>query len=218
MSEDKKLSKIDIKELGFSKDEEAIDFVKKLRAIGTTIYYMTDGEDKKYFLGKFEGEIPILPLALKQKIESLEKEIESIKSSVQELKVIKAIEPLPQTQPQQKIESPPIPAPIPETPKPLTENSTTATVIETPQLGFKSRLEPPQTQDTPTQVQMQSVSFKCPYCNHTFSENVPKGEVVRVKCPKCGMMIYKKGFWTRKKKIAVAGLVCLALFFIWLFI
>jgi hypothetical protein len=218
MSEDKKLSKIDIKELGFSKDQDAIEFVKKLRAIGTTIYYMTDGEDKKYFLGKFEGEIPILPLALKQKIESLEKEVESMKVLIQELKVIKAIEPLPQ--PQQKIELPPIPAPIPETPKSLTENTPTTTVTETPQLGFKSRLEPPQTQETPPiQVQMQSVSFKCPYCNHTFSENVPVGKkVVEVKCPKCGMMIYRKSWWTRRKKIAVAGLVCLALFFVWLFI
>jgi hypothetical protein len=216
--ESKKLTKIDIKELGLTKDQEAIDFVKKLRTLGTTVFYMTDGESERYFIGKFGSEIPILPLALKQRIESLEKEIESVKVSVQGLKVAKAIEPLPQTQ--QKIELPPLPAPIPEVSKPLTENTTTATAIETPQLGFKSRSEPlSQTQETPTQVQMQSVSFKCPYCNHTFSENVPKGKkVVEVKCPKCGMTIYKKGFWTRKKKIAVAGLVCLALFFIWLFI
>ena len=222
MSEDKKLSKIDIKELGFSKDQEAIDFVKKLRAIGTTIYYMTDGEDKRYFLGKFDEEIPLLPLALKEKIESLEKEIESVKSSVQELKAAKAIEPLPQ--PQQKIELPPIPAPIPEVPKPLTGNTTTATVIETPQLGFKSRQEVVETKIIPEKVPTQTLTFKCPSCGNVFSEDVPKVKgkggptVVEVKCPKCGMTIYKKGFWTRKKKIAVAGLVCLALFFIWLLI
>jgi hypothetical protein len=209
------LNKINIKELGLT-DQEAIDFVKKLRSLGTSVYYMTDGTSESFILGKFGEELPITTIALKQKIETLEKEIESIKLSVQELKVIKAIEPLPQTQPQQKIELPPIPAPIPEIPKPLTENIPTTTVIETSQLGFKSRLEPQET--PPTQVQMQSVSFKCPYCNHTFSENVPKGEVVRVKCPKCGMMIYKKSWWTRRKKIAVAGLVCLALFLIWLLI
>ena len=217
MSEEKK--RIQAKELGLKTDEEALNFVRLLRKAGTSVFFLTNGDNERWIVGKFDDTIPLLPFALKQKIETLEKEIESIKVSVQELKVIKAIEPLPQTQTQQKIELPPIPASIPEVSKPLTENTTTATVIETPQLGFKSRLEPPQTQETPTQVQMQSVSFKCPYCNHTFSENVPKGKkVVEVKCPKCGMMIYKKGFWTRKKKIAVAGLVCLALFFIWLFI
>jgi predicted RNA-binding Zn-ribbon protein involved in translation (DUF1610 family) len=212
------LNKINIKELGLT-DQEAIDFVKKLRSLGTSVYYMTDGVSESFILGKFGEELPITTIALKQKIETLEKEIESVKSSVQELKVIKAIEPLPQTQSQQKIELSPIPAPIPEVIKPLTENTTTATVIETPQLGFKSRLEPPQTQETPTQVQMQSVSFNCPYCNHTFSENVPKGKkVVEVKCPKCGMTIYKKSWWTRRKKIAVAGLACLVAFLVWLFI
>ena len=211
MSEERK--RIHAEELGLKTDEEALNFIRLLRKAGTSVFFLTNGDNERWIVGKFDDTIPLLPLALKQRIESLEKEILSIKSSVQELKAAKAIEPLPQTQ--QKIELPPISAPIPEVPKPLTENPT-MTVVETPQLGFKSRLEPPQTQETPTQ--MQSVSFKCPYCNHTFSENVPKGEVVRVKCPKCGMMIYKKGFWTRKKKIGVAGLVCFVAFLVWLFI
>jgi endogenous inhibitor of DNA gyrase (YacG/DUF329 family) len=216
MSEDKKLSKIDIKELGFSKDQEAIEFVKKLRVIGTTIYYMTDGEDKKYFLGKFDEEIPILSLALKQKIEILEKKIENIETTIQELKALKSIEPLS------------IPK-IAETKPQIIATQTKQEEItvldlpkqELPKLGFKSRLEEPQETETTktisSAVHMQTFDFKCPSCKTEFSVNVPKGKkIIEVPCPQCGFTVYKKkGFWTRRKKIAV-GLAILA-FIIWLF-
>lgn len=216
MSEERK--RIHAEELGLKTDEEALNFVKKLRSAGTTIYFLTDGDKDRWIVGKFDDTVPLLPLALKEKIESLEKEVESIKSSIQELKVAKAVEPSPQAQ--QKIQLPELPTTFPEAPKPLTENPPTPTVIETPQLGFKSRQEIGQVPIVPTQeIPMRELTFNCPSCKNVFSEKVPVGKkVVEVKCPKCGMTIYKKSWWTRRKKITVVGLVCLALFFIWLFI
>jgi DNA-directed RNA polymerase subunit RPC12/RpoP len=209
------LSKINIKELGLT-DQEAIDFVRKLRSIGQSVYYMTDGTSESFILGKFGDEIPITTLVLKQKIESLEKKIENIETTIQELKALKSIEPLSpkieettQVITQTKQEEITFP-PLPDLPK-----------EEPPKLGFKSRLEEPQetTQTISPTIPMQTVTFKCPSCNNVFSENVPKGKkIVEVRCPHCGFIVYKKkGFWTRKRKIAVAGLSVLA-FIIWLFL
>jgi len=209
MSEDRK--RIQAEEIGLKTDEEALNFVRLLRKAGTSVFFLTNGDNERWIVGKFDNTIPLLPLALKQKIESLEKEVENMKVLIQELKVIKAIEPLPQ----QKIELPS---------KTLTENNTTEIVAETPKLGFKSRQEVIETKVIPEKVPTQTVTFKCPSCEYVFSENIPKVKgkggptVVEVRCPKCGMTIYKKSWWTRRKKIGIAGLVCLVLFFIWLFI
>ena len=210
------LSKINIKELGLT-DQEAIDFVRKLRSIGQSVYYMTDGASESFILGKFGDEIPITTLALKQKIESLEKKIENIEIIVQELKASKSIETLSQkieetkTQviaqiKQEEITLPP----LPDLPK-----------EEQPKLGFRSRLEETQeaTQTISPTIPMQTVTFKCPSCNNVFSENVPKDKkIIEVRCPQCGFTIYKKkGFWAKRKIVAVAGLAVLA-FIIWLFL
>jgi DNA-directed RNA polymerase subunit RPC12/RpoP len=209
------LNKINIKELGLT-EQEAIDFVRKLRSIGQSVYYMTDGASESFILGKFGDEIPIATLALKQKIESLEKRIENIETTMQELKALKSIETLSpkieetktQVIAQTKQEEITLP-PLPDLPK------------EPPKLGFKSRLEELQetTQTISPTVPMQTVTFKCPSCNNIFSENIPKGKkIIEVRCPQCGFTVYKKkSFWTRKRKIAVAGLAVLA-FIIWLFL
>jgi predicted RNA-binding Zn-ribbon protein involved in translation (DUF1610 family) len=210
------LSKINIKELGLT-DQEAIDFVRKLRSIGQSVYYMTDGTSESFILGKFGDEIPITTLVLKQKIESLEKKIENIETTIQELKALKSIEPLSpkieetktQVITQTKQEEITLP-PLPDLPK-----------EEPPKLGFKSRLGEPQetTQTISPSIPTQTFTFKCPSCNNIFSVNVPKGKkIIEVPCPQCGFTVYKKkGFWTRKRKIAVAGLAVLA-FIIWLFL
>jgi predicted RNA-binding Zn-ribbon protein involved in translation (DUF1610 family) len=216
MLEDKKLNKIDIKELGLSKDQDAIELVKLFRRIGRSVYYLTNGEEK-YLVGEFGDEIPITTLVLKQKIESLEKKIENIETTIQELKALKSIEPLSpkieetktQVITQTKQEEITLP-PLPDLPK-----------EELPKLGFKSRLEKPQetTQTITPTIPTQTFTFKCPSCNNIFSVNVPKGKkIIEVPCPQCGFTVYKKkGFWTRKRKIAVAGLAVLA-FIIWLFL
>jgi DNA-directed RNA polymerase subunit RPC12/RpoP len=213
------LSKINIKELGLT-DQEAIDFVRKLRSIGQSVYYMTDGASESFILGKFGDEIPIATLALKQKIESLEKRIENIETTMQELKALKSIETLSpkigetktqvttQTK-QEEITLPPLPS-LPDLPK-----------EEPPKLGFKSRLEESQeiTQTISPTIPMQTVTFKCPSCSNVFSENVPKDKkIIEVRCPQCGFIVYKKKvFWTKRKIVTVAGLAVLA-FIIWLFL
>lgn len=213
------LNKINIKELGLT-EQEAIDFVRKLRSIGQSVYYMTDGASESFILGKFGDEIPIATLALKQKIESLEKKIENIETTIQELKALKSIETLSpkieetktQVTSQTKQEEITLP-PLPDLPK------------EEPKLGFKSRLEEELQETTQTispAIPMQTVTFKCPSCNNVFSENIPKGKkIIEVRCPQCSFTVYKKkGFWTRRKIVAVAGLAGLAVlaFIIWLFL
>jgi predicted RNA-binding Zn-ribbon protein involved in translation (DUF1610 family) len=206
----KKYSKIDIKDLGLSTDQEAIEFVRKLRTIGTTAYYMTNGEEK-YLIGKFGDEVPVLPLALKQKVEILEKEIESIKVSIQELKAAKALE----TQLPKLPEVPQVQT-IPLSSKP--EENVPLSV--TPQLGFKSRLET-QTEATVStpEAPMRELTFSCPSCKNTFSEKVPlRGKIVKVICPKCGAIVFKSG-WSRRKKLVVGvGTAVAVLFLIRLFI
>jgi len=209
------LSKINIKELGLT-DQEAIDFVRKLRSIGQSVYYMTDGTSESFILGKFGDEIPITTLVLKQKIESLEKKIENIETTIQELKTLKSIEPL---SPVPKIEETTQVQTISTQAK--QEEITLPSLPEEPlKLGFKSRLEEPQetTQTISPSISTQTFTFKCPSCNNIFSVNVPKGKkIIEVPCPQCGFTVYKKkGFWTRRKKIAV-GLAVLA-FIIWLFL
>jgi predicted RNA-binding Zn-ribbon protein involved in translation (DUF1610 family) len=206
------MKKIDIKEFGINSDLDAINFVNKLKKLTKSVYYFTDGEER-FFVGEFEEDIPTLQSIVNAKIAILDEKILELEKQIKELQVeiSRKIEvPLPEAKPQ-PIEVPAITfPPLPDLPK-----------EEPPKLGFKSRLEEPQetTQTISPTIPMQTVTFKCPSCNNVFSENVPKGKkIVEVHCPQCGFTVYKKkGFWTKKRKIAVAGLAVLA-FIIWLFL
>jgi predicted RNA-binding Zn-ribbon protein involved in translation (DUF1610 family) len=202
------MKKIDIKEFGINSDLDAINFVNKLKKLTKSVYYFTDGEER-FFVGEFEEDIPTLQSIVNAKIAILDEKILELEKQIKELQaeISRKIEvpTLPEAKP---IETPSITfPPLPDLPK-----------EEPPKLGFKSRLEEPTQTISPT-IPMQTVTFKCPSCNNVFSENVPKDKkIIEVHCPQCGFTVYKKkGFWTRKRKIAVAGLAVLA-FIIWLFL
>jgi len=188
-----KEKKIFIEDLGLKTDEEALDFVRKLRQAGISVFYHTNGDKDRWIGGVFE-EIPVLPIALKHRIEALEKEVSEIKAEIAMLKT-KSPEILPQ--------------PLPEPPtefKPKLMSGFT----------FKSREMTTVTSET-NQPTM-NISFNCPTCGKTFTEKIPKGKkVVEVNCPNCGALIYKKKWWTRRRVIGLALLIMGILFLIWLF-
>jgi len=195
MSEKKKIY---IEDLGLKTDEEALDFVRKLRQAGVSIFYHTDGDKDRWIGGVFE-EIPILPMALKLKIDFLEKEISIIKSEIAELKTTL------KTTPPSEILQPLPELPIESKPKPMSG------------FTFKPREEKATPIISETNQPTIDISFNCPSCGKTFTEKIPKGKkIVEVSCPNCGSLIYKKKWWTRRKVIGLTLLAVGILFLIWL--
>ena len=187
-----KEKKIYIEDLGLKTDEEALDFVRKLRQAGLSVFYHTDCDKDKWIGGVFE-EIPVLPMALKQKIDTLEKEISTIKSEIAMLKATppEILQPLPELPTESK-------------PKPIS--------------GFTFKPREEKAMSVPVNQPTIDISFNCPSCGQTFTEKIPKGKkVVEVNCPNCGALLYKKKWWTRRRVVGLTLLALGILFLIWLF-
>jgi len=186
--------KIPIEELNLKSDEEAIAFVKKLKELGRSILYVTDGENR-YLVGRLDADdILVFKGYIDSKIERFNEEIKSIRDELNELKIaFKAFA-------KQKIEKKIKELPPPTTNESTTEVVSTASTSDIPEpFTFVDREESEEKVEVPNPDDYYSVTFKCPSCNREFTTKVRKGKkIVHVKCPSCGETVYRKGISPKK--------------------
>ena len=201
------MKKLPIEELDFKTDEEAIRFIQKLKATGKSLYYVTDGEKERYFLGKID-DVPLFESMVKTKIELLENKVKELEQKMSKLNLDS---------------KPPLQASVPNPiekvkglPAPAITNLPENIVSKTPK-GLT--LLPRSEQKPNIKIDTESLHFVCPKCGHEFDVQVEKGKkIMKLTCPNCGEAIFQKGLSKKKIVGIVAGAVATAFILLLLFV
>lgn len=224
------MKRIPISELGLKTDQEAINFVTKLKTTGSSIYYLTNGEER-VIIGKFE-DIPIFESAVKERLSLLENKVSKLIEEVAgvaklEEKITQITNELRQRRVEKTEEKeeaiifPKLPEPlvvpppvVPIEPDIKPENKLKKQGLFTfIRRGEKSKAEE-------IKPEMKKHTFKCPNsnCRNEFSVEVEEGKkIIELKCPKCGELVFTKRFGIKKIVAIIGGAVAAIAFFYWLF-
>jgi len=200
--------KIPIEELNLKSDEEAIAFVKKLKQLGRSILYVTDGENR-YLVGKLDADdILVFKGYVDSKIERFNEEIKSIRDELNELKI--AFKTFTKQKIEEKLKE--LPPPTPTTNESTTEVISTASPPDIPEpFTFVDREETEEKIEKLNPDDYYSVTFRCPSCNREFTTKVRRGKkIIHVKCPSCGETVYRKGISPKKLLGALIAVLSIA--------